>query len=65
MACAAPAAPSTKETTNYARLCRLLVELGTQTLKDTFDSIHAPATLHAVLARKYNYAAITEGQKDY
>ena len=27
MACAAPAAPSTKETTNYARLCRLLVEL--------------------------------------
>ena len=50
MACAAPAAPSTKETTNYARLCRLLVELGTQTLKDTFDSIHAPVTLHAVLA---------------
>ena len=50
MACATPAAPSTKETTNYARLCRLLVELGTQTLKDTFDSIHAPATLHAVLA---------------
>ena len=50
MACAAPAAPSTTETTNYARLCRLLVELGTQTLKDTFDSIHAPPTLHAVLA---------------
>ena len=51
MACAAPAAPSTKETTNYARLCRLLVELGTQALRDTFDSIYAPATLHAVLAR--------------
>ena len=50
MACAAPAAPSTKETTNYARLCRLLVELGTQALRDTFDSIHPPATLHAVLA---------------
>ena len=50
MACAAPAAPSTKETTNYARLCRLLVELGTHALRDTFDSIHAPATLHAVLA---------------
>lgn len=49
MACAAPAAPSTKETTNYARLCRLLVELGTHALRDTFDSIHAPATLHAVL----------------
>ena len=50
MACAAPAAPSTKETTNYARLCRLLVELGTQALRVTFDSIHAPANLHAVLA---------------
>ena len=50
MACEAPAAPSTKETTNYARLCRLLVELGTQALRVTFDSIHAPANLHAVLA---------------
>ena len=50
MACAAPAAPSTKETTNYARLCRLLVELSTHALRDTFDSIHAPATRHAVLA---------------
>ena len=52
MACAAPAAPSTKETTNYARLCRLLVELGTHALRETFDSIHAPATLHTVLAGK-------------
>ena len=51
MACAAPAALSNRETTNYARLCRLLVELGTQALRDTFDSIYAPATLHAVLAR--------------
>ena len=51
MACAAPAALSNRETTNYARLCRLLVELGTHALRDTFDSIYAPATLHAVLAR--------------
>ena len=65
MACATPAAPSTEETTNYARLCRLLVELGTRALKDTFDSIHPPATLHAVLAGKQNCAAVTEGQKDY
>ncbi|CAH3014138.1 unnamed protein product [Porites evermanni] len=50
MACVTPTTPSTKETTNYARLCRLLVELGTRALKDTFDSIHRPATLHAVLA---------------
>ena len=42
MASAAPTALSTKETTNYARLCRLLVDIGTQALRDTFDAIHAP-----------------------
>jgi len=51
MACAAPTASSSKETTNFARLCRLLVDVGTQTLRDTIDGIHAPATLHTVLAR--------------
>ena len=50
MASVAPATSSTKETTNYARLCRLLVDVGTQALRDTFDAIHAPANLHAVLA---------------
>ena len=40
---------STKETTNYARLCRLLVDFGTQALRDTFDSIHPPRGLHSVL----------------
>ena len=51
MACAAPTTSSTKETTNYARLCRLLVDVGTQALRDTFDAIHPPANLHAVLAK--------------
>lgn len=41
---------STKETTNYARLCRLLVDIGSQALRDTFDKIHPPAGLHLVLA---------------
>ena len=50
MACAAPTTSSTKETTNYARLCRLLVDVGTQALRDTFDAIHPPANLHTVLA---------------
>ena len=49
MASATPATPSTKETTNYARLCRLLVELGTSALRDCFDSICTPPTLHKVL----------------
>ena len=50
MACAAPTTSSTKETTNYARLCRLLIDVGTQALRDTFDAIHPPANLHTVLA---------------
>ncbi|PFX19725.1 E3 ubiquitin-protein ligase DZIP3 [Stylophora pistillata] len=50
MATAAPTTSSTKETTNYARLCRMLVDIGTQALRDTFDAIHAPASLHTVLA---------------
>ena len=49
MASAAPATSSNKETTNYARLCRLLVDVGTQALRDTLDVIHTPAILHAVL----------------
>ena len=40
---------STKETTNYARLCRLLVDVGSQALRDKLDSIHPPAGLHGVL----------------
>ncbi|XP_020602573.1 E3 ubiquitin-protein ligase NHLRC1-like [Orbicella faveolata] len=52
MASSTPATLSTKVTTNYARLCRLLVDVGTQALRDTFDAIHAPANLHAVLANK-------------
>ncbi|XP_022790277.1 uncharacterized protein LOC111329771 [Stylophora pistillata] len=43
--------PSTKETTNYARLCRLLVDVGSQALRDTFDAIHPPVGLHTVLGR--------------
>ena len=50
MASALPTATSTKETTNYARLCRLLVDIATQALRDKFDAIHSPANLHAVLA---------------
>ena len=41
---------STQENTNYARLCRLLVDVGCTVLRDTFDSIHPPANLHVVLS---------------
>ena len=43
--------PSTKQTTNYARLCRLLVDVGSQVLRETFDRIHPPSSLYTVLAR--------------
>ena len=50
MASAASHFVSTKETTNYARLCRLLVDVGSQALRDTFDKIHPSATLYSVLS---------------
>ena len=49
MASATPATPSTRDTTNYARLCRVLVDVGTCALRDCFDSICTPPTLHTVL----------------
>ena len=58
MASAAPAFPSTKETTNYARLCRLLVDVGSQVLRETFDRIHPPASLYAVLAKPAVHATL-------
>lgn len=51
MASEAPTFPSTRETTNYARLCRLLVDVGSQVLRETFDKIHPPANLHSVLGK--------------
>ena len=50
MASATPATPSTKETTNYARLCRVLVDVGACALRVCFDSICTPKLLHTVLA---------------
>ena len=49
MAAASSSFASSKETTNYARLCRLLVDVGSQVLRSTLDKIHPPATLHTVL----------------
>ena len=53
MASAAPATPTTKETTNYARLCCVLVDLGTCALRDCFDAICTPPTLHTILAASH------------
>ncbi|KAL9965324.1 hypothetical protein ACROYT_G029110 [Oculina patagonica] len=50
MASTTPSFPSTKETTNYARLCRLLVDVGSQVLRETFDRVRPPGSLHTVLS---------------
>ena len=38
-----------QEKVNFTRLSRLLVDKGTEALRNTFDGIHAPASLSAVL----------------
>ena len=60
---AVPSFPSTKETTNYARLCRLLVDVGSHALRDTFDNKHPPAGLHTVLARPPEHATLQSLRK--
>ena len=47
---AAPSFHSTKETTNYARLCRLLVDVSAHILRETFDKKRPTGDLHTVLS---------------
>ena len=46
-----PALSSSKEKTNFARLCRLLVDGGTQALRNIFDTFYPPANLQTDLAK--------------
>ena len=41
---------TTKEKINFICLCHLVVDVGYTVLRDTFDSIHPPSTLHMVLS---------------
>ena len=59
----ASAFASSKETTNYARLCRLLVDIGTQILRETFDKIYPPGSLHTVLTTAPVTATLTSMKK--
>ena len=63
MASAVPAFPSTKETTNYARLCRLLVDVGCHALRERFDKIHSPAGLFALLSNPAVHATLDSLRK--
>ena len=44
-------ASPTRENTNYARLCRLLIDMGTEALRNLFNGIHSPANLRMILSR--------------
>lgn len=54
---------SSKETTNYARLCRLLVDVGTQVLRETFERKRPPGDLHTVLTTSPVKDTLTSLQK--
>ena len=43
-------ASPTRENTNYARLCCLLIDIGTEALRNIFNGIHSPANLHVILS---------------
>ena len=49
---------TSKETTNYARLCRLLVHIGSEALRATFDKVHPPSTLHGALKSSGHYRTL-------
>ncbi|RMX52691.1 hypothetical protein pdam_00004230 [Pocillopora damicornis] len=54
---ATPSYHSTKETTNYARLCRLLVDAGSDALRDAFDKSRPTGDLNSVLSSPPVHAA--------
>ncbi|XP_066030538.1 E3 ubiquitin-protein ligase DZIP3-like [Pocillopora verrucosa] len=47
---AAPSFHSSKETTNYARLCRLLVDVGSDVLREAFEKKRPTSNLDTVLS---------------
>ena len=55
---------STEEKTNYARLCHLLVSVGSQVLKDTFDRIIPPQNLQSILKRHPAHSKLQTLQRE-
>ena len=63
MSSAAPSFPSTKQADNYERVCRLLVDVGWQVLRETFDRVRPPGSLHSVLADPQIHAQLKSLRK--
>ena len=59
----APSFHSSKETTNYARLCRLLVDVGSHVLRETFDKKRPPGNLDKVLLSPSIHSALKSLRK--
>ena len=49
-----------EKTTNYARLCRLLVEVSSHVLRETFNKKRPPGNLHTVLSTPKVHNALQE-----
>ena len=58
MASPTPTFFSTMESTNYARLCRLLVDVGTNVLRETFDKKRPTGSLDTVLSTPPTHAIL-------
>ena len=56
----AAALSSHEKTTNYARLCRLLVEVSSHVLRETFNKKRPPGNLHTVLSTPKVHDALQE-----
>ena len=63
MASPAQTFPSTKENTNYARLCRLLVDVGAHVLRETFEKKRPPGSLHTVFSSAPVHAVLLSLKK--
>ena len=63
MSSAAPSFPSTKQANNYERLCRLLVDVGWQVLRETFDKVCPTGSLHLALADPQIHAQLKSLRK--
>ena len=60
---ASPSFHATEKTTNYARLCRLLVDVGSHILRETFDKKRSPGNLEKVLSTPKVRDALQELRK--
>ena len=58
MASATSSYSSSKGTSNYAQLCRLLVQVGSHVLREIFDRVCPPENLYAALRNPTNHAKL-------